>query len=52
MTESERESQITAMLEALRFAAPRDMEELTAWIDGDTRGVDCEPCPTFSEDEK
>ncbi len=32
MTAPERESQILAMLEALRFAKPRDMDELTAWV--------------------
>ncbi len=51
MTADERESSILAMLEALRFARPRDMEELVAWVSTDDTGRGtCEPCPTFSEE--
>ncbi len=54
MTADERSAQILAMLDALRFAKPRDMEELVLWVreDADTGHGTCEPCPTFSKEER
>ncbi len=54
MTADERESSILAMLEALRFARPRDMEELTLWTDGKDavtgQGISL-PAPIFKDSE-